>query len=106
MKKLLTMALLSASSMAMAHGPHGYYGYHRPHHHGYNWIAPTIIGGVIGYELARPPVYVQQQPVYVQPQPVYIQQPPTIASSNVNCTAWTETRNPDGSVTVSRTCSQ
>lgn len=59
------------------------------HHGGYyggynNWIAPAIIGGVIGYELNRPrTVYVEQQPVIIQqppvvystPQPI-IQQPP------------------------------
>jgi hypothetical protein len=47
-----------------------------------NWVAPALIGGIVGYELSRPryyepaPVIVQQQPVYVQqPQP-YVQQPP------------------------------
>jgi hypothetical protein len=52
------------------------------HHHGgccyrgspFGWAGPALIGGVIGYELARPPVYVEQQPVIIQ-QPV-IQAPP------------------------------
>ena len=43
------------------------------------WVAPAIIGGVIGYELARPyyapPPVVVQQPVIVQQQPVYQQAP-------------------------------
>ena len=50
--------------------------------YGCNWVAPALIGGVIGYELSRPhyyepsPVIVQQPPViYTQPQP-YVQAPP------------------------------
>ena len=51
------------------------------HHHGgccyrgspFGWAGPALIGGVIGYELARPPVYVEQ-PVIIQ-QPV-VQAPP------------------------------
>jgi len=45
--------------------------------YGMGWVAPAVIGGVIGYEIARPaPVVVQQPPVvYTQPQTV-IQAPP------------------------------
>jgi hypothetical protein len=51
------------------------------HHHGgccyrgspFGWAGPALIGGVIGYELARPPVYVEQ-PVIIQ-QPI-VQAPP------------------------------
>jgi hypothetical protein len=57
------------------------------HHRGWGyrggWVAPVIIGGVIGYELAQPrPYYVPPATVYVQPAPIYvppqvtIQQPP------------------------------
>ena len=77
------------------------------HHHGYwrrdvgpspwVWMAPTIIGGVVGYEIARnqPPVVVQQ------PAPVVIQQQPV-----QNCSPWTEVQNPDGTITRTRTCTQ
>jgi hypothetical protein len=41
----------------------GYY-----HNHNNNWVAPAIIGGIIGYNLAQPRYY--PQPVIVQ-QPVY-----------------------------------
>jgi hypothetical protein len=100
MRKILaTIVLALTASTAMADGFHhrGYHpGYYRP---SYNWVAPTIIGGVIGYEIARnqQPVYVQQ-PVYIQQQPVYVQQP--------ICTVWTEVQQPDGTITRTRTCSQ
>jgi len=46
--------------------------------YGLGWVAPAVVGGVIGYELSRPnTVYVEPQPsvVYVQPQPT-VQTPP------------------------------
>jgi len=46
--------------------------------YGLGWVAPAVVGGVIGYELSRPnTVYVEPQPsvVYVQPQPT-VQAPP------------------------------
>jgi len=100
MKKLLTILLLSTSATVFA-GPH------HGHHHGYwrhggsnwVWVAPTIIGGVIGYEIAR-----NQPPVVVQ-QPVIVQQP-QIAQQQQNCSPWTEIQNSDGSITRTRTCSQ
>lgn len=74
MKKIfLVLAMLAATASASAQWHHhgGYYrggGYY-----GGNWIAPAIIGGVIGYELSRPaPVIVQQPQVIVQQPPVYI----------------------------------
>jgi hypothetical protein len=94
MKKLLAILLLTASVSAMAqHGygfrPHGYYG------GGWGLITPTIIGGVVGYEIAR-----SQQPVIIQQQPVIVQQPQQL------CSPWTETQQPDGTITRTRTCSQ
>jgi hypothetical protein len=65
MKKFLLIALLGLSFAANAQ--------HRCCWRGgyYNggWVAPAIIGGVIGYEIAHP------HPVIVEPQPVIIQQP-------------------------------
>jgi len=88
MKKLLIGSIIALTGFgAQAHGPHhghhgGYYG------GGWGWVAPAVISGAVVYAATRPPV-VQQPPVVVQPQ---------------NCTAWTEIRNPDGSVTYTRTC--
>ena len=106
MKKILALVLALASVSAMAqpgfrHHHHGYYpGYN------YGWVAPTIIGGVIGYEIARnqPPVIVQQ-PVVVQQYPV----PPATVyyGQSQQCTAWTEEYNyTTGTTTRTRTCSQ
>ena len=75
MKKfILIFALLSAVVSAEACCYRGGY-----YHHGYygnGWVAPALIGGVIGYELARPPVVVEQQPIVVQQPPVVVQSPP------------------------------
>jgi hypothetical protein len=63
-------------------------------------MVPTIIGGAIVYEVAR------QQPVYVQ-QPVFVQQQPVVLEpQNQSCSPWTETQNPDGTVTRTRTCTK
>ena len=83
MKKVLLVAMLMLTAgMANAQWHHhsGYCCYRGGYNAG-GWIAPALIGGVIGYELSRPPVYtqppviVEQQPIVVQSQPV-IQQPP------------------------------
>lgn len=101
MKKILITSLLVLSSipaLAQHHGHHHHHGYWRSGPSGWVWVAPTIIGGVIGYEIARnqPPVVVQQ-PVVVQNPPVVVQQ---------NCSPWTEIQNPDGTITRTRTCTQ
>ena len=99
-KLLLLLALVStvASADNWRHHEHGHW--ERGGADGWTWVAPTIIGGVIGYEIAkpRPPVIVTQQP------PIVIQQPPIVQQTN--CSPWTEIRNPDGTVTVTRTCAQ
>ena len=97
MKKLIALILitLSATAMAQHHHRHGGWGYN-------GWIAPVIVSGVIGYEIARrqsPPVIVQQ-PVVVQPAPYYGQIPVQ------SCTVWTEIQMPDGRIYRERTCTQ
>ena len=59
MKKLLIVLLLLAATSVQAHGYRGGY-----------WVAPAIIGGVIGYELSQPKTVIVEQPsvVYTQPQ--------------------------------------
>jgi hypothetical protein len=107
MKRILVLVLALASASAMAQ-----HGFRHHHHHGYHsgpnygWIAPTFIGGIIGYEIARnqPPVIVQQ-PVVVQQYPV----PPATVyyGQSQQCTAWTEEYNyTTGTITRTRTCSQ
>ena len=99
MKRLVALFLITLSATAMAQHHH----HHRHGGWGYNgWIAPVIVSGVIGYEIARrqsPPVIVQQ-PVVVQPVPYYGQTPVQ------SCTAWTEIQMPDGRIYRERTCTQ
>jgi hypothetical protein len=97
MKKVLLAVVLFASVPAFAQ-----YYHHHHYHGGYRggWIAPAIIGGVIGYELSRP------RTVIVEQQPVIVQQPPVIYQPKENCTAWIETMQPDGTITRTRTCTQ
>ena len=97
MKKLIALVLITLSATAMAQHHH-----HRHNGWGYNgWIAPVIVSGVIGYEIARrqPPVIVQQ-PVVVQPVPYYGQ------TQVQSCTAWTEIQTADGRIYRERTCTQ
>ena len=79
-KTIFALSLLVLVGTASAH--EGFRGYRGGYYHGgcygCGWVAPALIGGVIGYELSRPTtVYVEPQPsvVYVQPQPT-VQAPP------------------------------
>ena len=75
MKKLLVALLLCSAGMGACIAPvqaHGYYGYRGGYYGG--WVAPALIGGVVGYSLARPYYAPPPTVVYVQP-PVYVQQP-------------------------------
>ena len=73
--------LIISSSVAMAHEGFRHYGYRGGCYNCGGWVAPALIGGVIGYELSRPPVYTAppvvytQQPVIIEQQSV-VQQPP------------------------------
>lgn len=98
-KFLLSVGLLVLASTANAQWHHGY---HRGgvYYGGQHWIAPALIGGVIGYELSR------QQPVVVQQQPIIVQNPPMVYQTQQNCTPWTETQHSDGTITRTRTCAQ
>lgn len=93
---LLSVLLLSISVTASAHGPYQ----NHQHGRGYDWVAPAIIGGIVGYTLNRPP-----QTVYVQTLPLYVQG--GIPTYQVQyCTQWTEIYNSDGTVTRTRSCQQ
>jgi hypothetical protein len=95
MKKILLVLALVSSTAAMAHGYWRHDG-----HGGFNWVAPALVGGVIGYEIARPPVPATA-PVIVE-QPVIVQQP--VITQGQVCSPWTQTQQPDGSIVTTRTC--
>ena len=98
-KVILSVTLSLAAISANAQWHHGHGGYYHHGGGGWGWVGPAFIGGVIGYEIARPPVYVQPAPPVViqqSPQPVIVQ--------GQNCSPWTQIQNPDGSITTTRTC--
>jgi len=96
MKKVLFSIILLASTSTFAQH-YGYYhhgGHWRHGHNGWNWVVPAVVGGVLVYEVSK-----NQPPA-----------PPVIIQQNVpqqqNCSPWTETINPDGTITKTRTCTQ
>lgn len=109
---LATMASTSAFADGWRHGRHGnFYG---PHTYiSSNWVAPLVVGA-LAYEVFRPapqPAVIYQYPTY-QTQaplaPIVVQPsvPYTVANQPFsNCSMWTETMHPDGSITKTRTCS-
>ena len=105
MKKILiSLALVMTAVPALAqHWHHGHRYHNSIRHHGHyghnNWVAPLIIGGVVGAVIAnRPPV---------QPDTIVVHQyPPTVFAPQVNCTVWKEIVTPEGNVYRERTCTQ
>ena len=100
MKKILiSIALLMVTVPALAqhwrHGHHGHRGHPVYYGHG-GWVAPLIIGGVVGAAIANRPV--QAETVIVQQQPIYVPQE--------SCTPWKEIQTPDGKIYRERTCTQ
>jgi len=69
MKKFIySIALLAASCQPVAaqhHGHHGHYG------HG-SWVAPLVLGGVIGYAITQNQ---QRQPIQIIPGPIIYSSP-------------------------------
>ena len=103
MKKILVaLSLLALTGTAMAqHWNHHWNHHHR--HHGYihgggngNWVAPLIIGGVVGAAIVnnrrQETIVLQHPPVYVHRQAV--------------CTEWKEIQTPEGTIYRERTCTQ
>lgn len=73
MKRVIFLVLAFFATTAFADGWRGH-GIRHEHYHsgGNNWVAPLIIGGVIGYEISRnspPPVVYAPPPVVYSPQP-------------------------------------
>jgi hypothetical protein len=100
MKKILiSLALLMTAVPALAqhwrHGHHGHHGHARYYGHS-GWVAPLIIGGVVGAVIANRPA--QADTIIVQQQPVYVPQE--------SCSPWKEVQTPDGRIYRERTCTQ
>ena len=61
MKKLVVGLILFGLMGVAVADPYGHRG--RGYHGNNNWVAPALVGGLVGYAIAR-----QQQPVIVSPQ--------------------------------------
>lgn len=87
--KIATFASLILASVASQANPNYHHFGHR-HHGGSGWVAPLVIGSVVGYAIAaRPnPVVVQQPPVVypntVPPVPYGYRQE-YVLDANCNC---------------------
>jgi hypothetical protein len=81
---LASLIMVSGASQANPYYHHRHRGYYDP----YGWVAPLVIGGVVGYVITRPqPVVIQQQPqpsIY-QPQAPYGYRYENILDANCNC---------------------
>lgn len=78
---LASLILLSSASQANPRHHHGY-------HNRSDWLAPIVIGSVVGYVLTRPQpqTVIVQNPPNIQPQPVpYGYHYETILDANCNC---------------------
>lgn len=91
MKRLLLILALVTSTAAFAQ----HHGHWARHGNGWGWVAPVVVGGVIGYELAQP-----------RPSVIVTQQAPVIIQQTQNCSPWTQIQQPDGTVITTRTCTQ
>ena len=99
MKTILAAVLMAFSTATLAHQPRMYQVQHYHQHlRNQDWIAPLILGGVIGYGISQTRQPVQQPPVIVQqPREVIIVTEPA-------CTVWREIHYPDGTMVRERIC--
>lgn len=118
MKKIVATAMLiTASTFASAgldcrsgvdHKHPACYGMYKVQHrhHGHpvivqrdnDWVGPAIVT-IIGSAVVADVISRNRKETVIVQQPAVVQQTQT-------CSAWTETQNPDGTITRSRTCSQ
>ena len=88
MNKLLRV-LLAASLITISATSQAHRGWDRPYwgHNHYGWVAPLVIGGAVGYAVARPQTVVIQQPpnTYYQPQAPYGYHYENILDANCQC---------------------
>ena len=83
MKRLiLTLMLLVMPTLAMAQHRHGHHHHHHHRSHGPHWVAPLIIGGIVGAAIT----HANAQPTVIQTvPPVIVQNGQTICGHTVPC---------------------
>jgi len=95
MKKFLFFIIASLFSITASAQYMHWHSRHGPYYSHDRWVAPLIIGGVIGYELNKS-----------RTNTVIVQQPNVIVEQTMECTPWKETQQSDGTITRERTCYQ
>jgi len=95
MKKILFFIVASLFSITVSAQYMHWHSRHGPHYSHDRWVAPLIIGGVIGYELNKS-----------RTNTVIVQQPTVIIEQTMECTPWKEIQQYDGTITRERTCYQ
>jgi hypothetical protein len=83
LKPILIASLIFASGISQANPNHGYHHY-RGHRH-VDWVAPLVIGGVVGYVLTKPQTVIVQQPQPSIPPAPYGYHYENILDANCNC---------------------
>ena len=96
MKKLLILITLLFSATASAQYMH-WHSRHGPYRTSSDLVVPLIIAGAIGFGISRSQQY---------PNTVIIQQPSVTVENNMECSAWKETQQPDGTIKRERICYQ
>lgn len=102
---LLSLVMISSASANhhRHHHPHDHLKHHRIHHphHGWVWVVPTIVGGVVAYELAKQQreldILRQQQELNRLREPIIVQP--------LKCSQWVE-REVGGQIVRERICEQ
>jgi hypothetical protein len=87
MKLLKTIALASLILVSGTSQANPNHWNHRGYYNRYDWVAPLVIGGAVGYVITRPiQTVVIQNPTNIQPQPVpYGYHYEQILDANCNC---------------------
>jgi hypothetical protein len=85
----LTLASLILTSGISQANPNHHRGPNHGYHNHYGWVAPLVIGGVVGYAITRSQPVIVQQPTIVYPntQPTvpYGYHYEQILDANCNC---------------------
>jgi hypothetical protein len=96
MKRLLAILVIGATLAVSAQAQHRF-GHHRHYGAGWGgWVAPLIIGGVVGAAVANNRAEAQAPPVIVQPTHVIVNLPPApfgfhyeqMLDGRCNCYKW------------------
>lgn len=100
---LLSLLMVTSAQAQHRHHPHDHLRHHRIHHphHGWVWVVPTVVGGVVAYELAKQQreleLLRQQQELNRLREPIIL--PP------LKCSQWLE-REINGQIVRERICEQ